>query len=168
MVKNDIISPILIHPPLSNPTIGIRAGSFINQFNHWKVDHGEKKHSMVFSRFRFPCINIVVLCMCMISHLFIVYLLYIYWIIMLHWYNTWIIWLKRIKFLYYWFTPLSVIQQLVSEQVPSGNSLTTGRRSWIILRMEYQCLMVRMVLSMRCGEEGWKYFYMDRDIIFGY
>jgi hypothetical protein len=64
--------------------------------------------------------------------------------------------------------PLSVIQQLVSEQVPSGNSLNTGRRSWIILRMEYQCLMVRMVLSMRCGAEGQKYFYRHRDIIFGY
>jgi hypothetical protein len=57
---------------------------------------------------------------------------------------------------------------LVSEPVPSGNNLTTGRRSWIILRMEYQCLMVRMVLSMRCGAEGWKYFYRHRDIIFGY
>jgi hypothetical protein len=57
---------------------------------------------------------------------------------------------------------------LVSDLVPSGNSLTTGRRSWIILRMEYQCLMVRMVLSMRCGEEGWKYFYRNMDIIFGY
>jgi hypothetical protein len=55
---------------------------------------------------------------------------------------------------------------LVSEQVPSGNSLTTGRRSWIILRMEYQCLMVRMVLSMRFGAEGLKYFYRHRDIIF--
>ena len=63
---------------------------------------------------------------------------------------------------------LLVIQQLVSEPVPSGNSLTTGRRSWIILRMEYQCLMVIMVLSMRFGAEGWKYFYRNRDIIFGY
>jgi hypothetical protein len=27
---------LLIHPPLSNPTIGIRAGSFKRQFNHWK------------------------------------------------------------------------------------------------------------------------------------
>jgi hypothetical protein len=26
----------LIHPPLSNPKIGIRAGSFRKQFNHWK------------------------------------------------------------------------------------------------------------------------------------
>jgi hypothetical protein len=25
---------------LSIPTIGIRAGSFKKQFNHWKVDHG--------------------------------------------------------------------------------------------------------------------------------
>ena len=65
-------------------------------------------------------------------------------------------------------TPFLVIQQLVSERVPSGNSLTTGRRSSIILRMEYQCLMVRMVLSMRYGAEGRKYFYRHRDIIFGY
>jgi hypothetical protein len=36
------------------------------------------------------------------------------------------------------------------------------------MRMEYQCLMVRMVLSMRCGAKGWKYFYRHRDIIFGY
>ena len=79
-------------------------------------------------------------------------LIYSYWMIMIHWYFTWIIWFKRIKFLYYWFTPpLLVIQQLVLEQVPSGNHLTTRRRSWIILRMEHQCLMVRMVLSMRCG-----------------
>jgi hypothetical protein len=28
--------------------------------------------------------------------------------------------------------------------------------------------MVRMVLSMRCGSEGRKYFYRHRDIIFGY
>jgi hypothetical protein len=48
-------------------------------------------------------------------------------------------------------TPLLVIEQLVSESVPSENSLTTGRTSWIILRMEYQCLMVRVVLSMRYG-----------------
>jgi hypothetical protein len=34
--------------------------------------------------------------------------------------------------------------------------------------MEYQCLMVRMVLSMRCGAEGHKYFYKHMDIIFGY
>jgi hypothetical protein len=54
------------------------------------------------------------------------------------------------------------------EFVPSGNNLTTGRRSWIILRMEYQCLMVRMFLSMICGEEGREYFYRHRDIIFGY
>ena len=39
--KKIIITLLLIHPPLSNPTIGIRAGSFRNQFNHWKVDHGE-------------------------------------------------------------------------------------------------------------------------------
>jgi hypothetical protein len=25
-----------------------------------------------------------------------------------------------------------------------------------------------MVLSVRCGAEGWKYFYRHRDIIFGY
>jgi hypothetical protein len=33
----------LIHPPLSNPTIGIRAGSFRKQFNHWKeiMDYSE-------------------------------------------------------------------------------------------------------------------------------
>jgi hypothetical protein len=36
MVKNDFIALLLIHPPLSNPTIGIRAGSFRKQFNHWK------------------------------------------------------------------------------------------------------------------------------------
>ena len=64
--------------------------------------------------------------------------------------------------------PLSVIQQLVSDSVPSGNSLTTGRQSWIILRMEYQFLMVGMVLSMICRVEGQKYFYRHRDIIFGY
>jgi hypothetical protein len=64
--------------------------------------------------------------------------------------------------------PLSVIQQLVSEPVPSGNSLTTRRRSWIILRMEYQCLMVIIVLSVRYGAKGRKYFYRHRDIIFGY
>ena len=30
-------------PPLSNPTIGIRAGSFSKQFNHWKeiMDYSE-------------------------------------------------------------------------------------------------------------------------------
>jgi hypothetical protein len=65
-------------------------------------------------------------------------------------------------------SPFLVIQQLVSEQVPSGNSLTTGRRSWIILRMEYHCLMVIMVYSMRFGVEGRKYFYRFRGIIFGY
>jgi len=43
--------------------------------------------------------------MCMFVHLFIAYLLCSYWMIMLHWYNTWIIWLERIKLLYYWFTP---------------------------------------------------------------
>ena len=31
-----IISLLLIHPRLSNPTIGIIAGSFKKQFNHWK------------------------------------------------------------------------------------------------------------------------------------
>jgi hypothetical protein len=36
---------------------------------------------------------------------------------------------------------------LVSDSVPSGNNLTTGRRSWIILRIEYQCLMVIMVFK---------------------
>jgi len=40
-----------------------------------------------------------------ISHLFIVYLLCNYWMIILHWYNTCILWWKKIKFLYYWFTP---------------------------------------------------------------
>jgi hypothetical protein len=33
---------------------------------------------------------------------------------------------------------------LISEQVPSGNSLTTGRRSWIIMRME----------GKYCNQEG--------------
>jgi hypothetical protein len=36
MVKKDYITLLMINPPLSNPKIGIRGGSFINQFNHWK------------------------------------------------------------------------------------------------------------------------------------
>jgi hypothetical protein len=28
--------------------------------------------------------------------------------------------------------------------------------------------MVIMVLSMRCGAKGWKYFYRHKDITFGY
>ena len=60
---------------------------------------------MVFSLFGFPHKNTCVPCMCMIVHLFIVYLLCKYWMIMIHWYNTFIIWLKRIRFLYYWSIP---------------------------------------------------------------
>jgi hypothetical protein len=43
MVKKDLFALLLIHPPLSNPTIGIRVGSFRKQFNHWKeiMDYSE-------------------------------------------------------------------------------------------------------------------------------
>ena len=36
MVKRESIFLLLIQPPLSNPTIGIKVGSFKNEFNHWK------------------------------------------------------------------------------------------------------------------------------------
>jgi hypothetical protein len=57
---------------------------------------------------------------------------------------------------------------LESKRVPSGDNLTTGRRSWIILSMEYQFLMVKLVLRMICGGEGQTYFYRHKDNIFGY
>ena len=82
--------------------------------------------------------------------------------------NTFILWLKGLKISIIDSTLVSVIQQLVLEKVPLGKSLTIGRRSWIILRMEYHCSMVRMVLSMRYGAERRKYFYRHGDIIFGY
>jgi hypothetical protein len=43
MVKNDYIALLLIHPPLGNPTIGIREGSFRKPFNNWKeiMDYSE-------------------------------------------------------------------------------------------------------------------------------
>ena len=48
MVKNDHIALLLIHPPLSNPTIGIRVGSFKKHFNYFKeiMDYYENKVRM--------------------------------------------------------------------------------------------------------------------------
>ena len=123
---------------------------------------------MVFSHFGFLCKNTGVLCMCMISHLFIVYLLCNYWMIMLHWYNTCILYLKRIEFLYYWFTP------------PLSNP-TIGIRAGSFRKhfnhwkeiMDYS----KNGVPMFNGQNGFKYemwsrrtkvFYRHRDIIFGY
>jgi hypothetical protein len=60
------------------------------------------------------------------------------------------LWLKRIKKNIIDSPPLSVIQQLVSEQVLQKAVLTTGRRSWITLRLGYHSLMGKIIPS---GEE---------------
>jgi hypothetical protein len=53
---------------------------------------------------------------------------------------------------------------LVSEQVPSRNSLTTGRRSWITLELGYHSLMVR---NMHYGKRKYRHTYMHMDSMFG-
>jgi hypothetical protein len=47
----------LIHPPLSNPTIGIRVGSFRKEFNHWKeiMDYSDNGVPMFNGQNGFKC-----------------------------------------------------------------------------------------------------------------
>ena len=75
--------------------------------NKWEIIyiHNTLVFYMATQSGRKPHKNIGELCMCMIAHFFIVYLLCNYWMIMLHWYNTWILSSKMILLLYYWFTP---------------------------------------------------------------
>ena len=93
------------HRGLEPPSSGSWKTKEFGASNECNSSRHKKKNSLVCSHFGFPHKNTGVLCMCMIFHLFIVYLLCKYWMIMLHWYNTCIIWTKRIRFLYYRFTP---------------------------------------------------------------
>jgi hypothetical protein len=81
---------------------------------------------MILSCIGFPRKNIGVLCMCMIVHgVFTLHLLNDNGILMIKINNTYILWLKGLKISISDSPPLSVIQKLVLELVPSKISLTT-------------------------------------------